>query len=362
MVEYYYYIILTESKSLYNDSVIYHSITTIENQLGEGTKMRLLIGLLLVLFLVGSAMAVPITVEKVELDDVELFENGNNRFNVERDDTVEVEVLVTATEDTEIEVEVFISGFEYNDVARLGAQTRLFTLDANETKKLTLQIRIDQDVEEDNYRLRLLITDRDGTPILMSYKIKLDVPRHQIKIEDIILTPSGTVMAGQALLATVRLENQGEKDEDDVRVDFTIPALGISGTDYIDEIESDEEEETEEIFMRIPLCAEEGTYDADVEVTYNEGHSIQRGSTRVRIEANPMCAKLAADNQVDVIVEAQARPLDSPEQPAETSTTKSKIRKALETLVIILVGLLVIIALVIGFNKLNRDKEEEEEY
>ena len=233
-------------------------------------------------------------------------------------------------------------------------------MDANESRKFTLHLRISEDVEEDNYRLRVLITDRDGDAVLQNYNLKIDVERHDLSIEDIVLTPSGVVTAGQALLATVRVENQGEQDEDDVRIDFSIPALGVSGTDYIDEIEDDDEEESEEMFMRVPLCAETGVYDAEVVVTFDEGHQTERKLTRVRIEANPQCVR-PEDDTVEVIVEAQARPLDDAETPVETTgSTKSKVRKALETLVIILVGLLVIIALVIGFNKLKSDEEEEE--
>ena len=280
--------------------------------------MRALIGLVMVLCLLSTVAALPITIDKVEVDDVELSLSGTNRLDVQRDGTIDVEVLLTADQDVE-------------------------------------------DVDEDDYRLRLLVTDRNGQEIFQNYQLKIDVPRHEVKVEDILLTPSGEAMAGQALLATVRLENQGEKDEDDVRVDVSIPELRVSGSDYIDEIETGDEEETEEIFMRLPLCAETGVYTVDVDVTYDEGHRSTRASGKVQVRENPQCAALAApaDDEVKVIVDANAQPLETT-QPVVEKSAKSTVRKALETLVIILVGLLVIVALVIAFNKLKNDDDEED--
>ena len=169
--------------------------------------------------------------------------------------------------------------------------------------------------------------------------------------------PSSSVTAGQALLATVRVENQGEKDEQDVRVDVAIPALELSGSDYLDEVEANDEEETEEIFMRVPLCAQSGAYDAEVTLTFDEGHQTERRTTRVTVMENPQCEETKKKQEtVEVVVAAQAQPLE-PAEPVKAS--KSTLRSVLETLVLILVGLLIIVVLVIGFNKLKKDDEEE---
>ena len=142
---------------------------------------------------------------------------------------------------------------------------------------------------------------------------------------------------------------------------MNVPGLGISGTDYIDEVETDDEEETEEIFMRLPLCAKAGVYDVDVQVTYDEAHRTTRKSTKVKVRENPQCQELAAanaQNNVEVVVAASAT--DNVESPGGEKSSKSRVRAALETLVIILVGLLVIVALVIAFNKLKTEEDEED--
>ncbi|HLC85630.1 MAG TPA: hypothetical protein VJH22_07615 [Candidatus Nanoarchaeia archaeon] len=320
--------------------------------------MRALIGILAILLLVGTAMAVPVRIDSVEVDDVVLLTTQTNRFDVTRDNEIEVEVLLTATANIDdIQLEAFMSGFEYNDVAPMSASTKLFSLDVNETKRFVLPIKLNEDVEEDNYKLRIMVSDRDGTVTLQNYNLKIDVDRHDLKIEDIVFTPSGSVTAGQALLATVRVENQGEKDEQDVRVDVAIPALELSGSDYLDEVEANDEEETEEIFMRVPLCAQSGAYDAEVTLTFDEGHQTERRTTRVTVMENPQCEETKKKQEtVEVVVAAQAQPLE-PAEPVKAS--KSTLRSVLETLVLILVGLLIIVVLVIGFNKLKKDDEEE---
>lgn len=320
--------------------------------------MRTLIGILAILLLASTAMAVPVTIDSVEVDDVELKTTQTNRFDVTRDNEIEVEVLLTATADIDdIQLEAFMSGFEYNDVSPMSASTKLFSLDVNETRRFVLPIKLNEDVEEDNYKLRIMVSDRDGTLTIQNYNLKIDVDRHDLKIEDIVFTPSGSVTAGQALLATVRVENQGEKDEQDVRVDVAIPALQLSGSDYIDEVEADDEEETEEIFMRVPLCAQSGAYDAEVTLTFDEGHQTERRTSRVTVMENPQCEETKKKQEtVEVVVAAQAQPLE-PAEPVKAS--KSTLRSVLETLVLILVGLLIIVVLVIGFNKLKKDDEEE---
>jgi uncharacterized membrane protein len=49
--------------------------------------------------------------------------------------------------------------------------------------------------------------------------------------------------------------------------------LGVSGSSYIDDIDNnDEEEETEEIFLRVPKCAKAGNYDVTIDVEFSQRH------------------------------------------------------------------------------------------
>ena len=247
-------------------------------------KIALIVSLILIA-LAGIAHALPVEIESVEIDDISLTPDAENRLDLERGEQYEVEVRFTALANIDdMEVEVFISGYEYNDVERISDHVPIFDADANVTYVKRLDIYIPDEVEEDDYKLRVILTDRNGDELIQRYNLKLDVPRHALKIEDIFLTPEGAIKAGSALLATVRLENKGEKDEEDIKVTVAIPELNLAGVEYIDEIENnDEEEETEEIFIRIPRSAKGGTYDLIVEVEFSEKHRTVTGRRTITI-------------------------------------------------------------------------------
>lgn len=247
--------------------------------------IKAILALAIVLSLVGIAYALPVTIEDVEVDDVSLSPNAENRLDLERGQEYEVRVKLTPSVDIDnAEVRVFISGFEYNDVEEISDRSTVFDADANVTYVKKLSIRVPDDVEEDDYKLRVVVTDRFGDDLVQNYNLKIDVPRNAVQIEDVIFNPSNAVRAGSALLTTVRVENKGEKTQRDVKVTVSIPGLGVSASEYIDEIDNnDEEEETEEIFLRVPKCAKAGTYDVVVEAEFSERHRkvSERGAINV---------------------------------------------------------------------------------
>lgn len=256
--------------------------------------MRAIIALVCVLATLTAANALPITVDSVELDDITLSQSLVNRVAIERGEEYEIEVRFTALQNLDdVEVEATITGYDFSDIDAIEDHTPVFSADANVTYVKRLRLPFPDDLEEDAYKLRIRISDRDNPTTSLDYNIKVDVPRHAIKIQDVVLNPSGAVKAGSALLASVRVENKGDKDQNDVRVTVSIPELGISGTDYIDEIENgDEEEETEEIFLRIPRCTKAGTYDAMIEVWYNERRSKEAVTKPVSVLADESCDEM----------------------------------------------------------------------
>ena len=236
----------------------------------------ILIAILLTIALAGivSAAQIPVTIDKVEVDDTEIFSDQTNRLDVERGQDVPTEVTITALQNVnDVEVQVFISGFEYNKWEPASAISGVKDLEKDVTYKFRFTLPISDEFEKDNYKLRVLVTDRYSGELLQNYNLKIDVPRHSLRVDDVVVNPESAVKAGSALLLTVRVQNKGEKDESDVKVKITIPELGVSATEYIKEIDNaDEEEETEEIFVKIPRDAKPGLYDMDVTLSYGEGH------------------------------------------------------------------------------------------
>ncbi|MEM4243159.1 MAG: hypothetical protein QXM31_04640, partial [Candidatus Woesearchaeota archaeon] len=253
--------------------------------------LKIAVMLVLAIALATTAFALPITVEKVEVDDVELQVNAANRFDVLRGDKIEVEVLFTPSQDVkDMQIEAFFSGDEHSDVMPAHDVTDTFDADANVTYRKKLSVDIHEFFEEDAYKLRLIFSDRDGQELVQNYNIKIDVPRHGMMIRDVTFNPEGRVKAGSALLGVVRVRNIGEKDEEDVKVTVSIPQLGVSASDYIDEVENnDDEAETEELYLRIPKCAKPGVYDVAIEVAFDDGFRKERATKQIEVLADDTC-------------------------------------------------------------------------
>lgn len=309
--------------------------------------MKALTTILLSVLLVLSAVlvaadSVPLNVVKAEIDDTKIEPFGvNNKLNIERDQDFELKLELFAVNDVkDIEIRAFISGYEFNDIKSISDRIGPFDFYENVTyvKKMTLSLP--DDVDTDDYQLRLVISDRFNEQVTYNYALQVDSQRHDVKIEDITLS-SSSVKAGQAVLASVRLENLGQKTEDDVKVVVSIPSFNLSGTDYIEEIKVDKQEETEEVFLKLPKCAAPGVYDVNVEAVYNDGHDKVSDSAKVTVVEDETC------NPAPIVVVQQ----NQTQPPVADST--GKVRNALEIILLVLVALLVIVGLIIGFTRMR---------
>ena len=232
---------------------------------------------LLVLSVLASSFAVA---ENVPVNILNIYVNGKEVSDGEvrtlaRDNKIDVDVKFLATGDDDyVTVEAEISGLEHDrDKARY--ETDVFSIKAGNTyhtddfEKISIELPGRMDTGE--YLLRIWIKDRDNTPVYEEVKIYVTTSRHGMKIKDVIFSPAYEVEAGHALVSKVKVKNTGEKDEEDVKVTVSIPALGVSDADYIDEIESGETKTSEELWFRIPDDAESGEYDVLVSVEFNDG-------------------------------------------------------------------------------------------
>jgi hypothetical protein len=241
------------------------------------------------------AVPLPITLNEVKVDGSELTSGASNRLDIERDQSIPVRVELTSTADLDdVEVSVFVSGFEHNDRQRISDYAPVFDMDANTTYIKKFDLSLSDLIDEDDYKLRVLVTDRDGDELIQNFNLKLDVPRHSTVIEDVIFSPEGYVRAGRALLATVRVANRGEKEEEGVRVQVRIPDLGVSASDYIEDLEeegsgNDDELTSEELYLRIPQCAKPGSYDVEIEVRYNDGFDVSTQKSVIEVLADEAC-------------------------------------------------------------------------
>lgn len=250
-------------------------------------NLSLLVLSLVMVLAFASAAQATITIDRVELDDVELSVSGTNDvLAVDRGDEYEVEVQLTSDEDVDdVQVEAVIRGYDHDD--SIEDLSDAFDMKTNTTYVKRLSIPVRDRLDQDQYRLRVRVDTRDGETVQSDYTLEIEADRHDVVIRDVILNPENEVRAGRALLASVRVENEGQRDEDDLRVRVSIPSLGLSATSYIDELErsgdDDDSKTSEEMFLRIPDDTPTGEYTLRAEVSYDEGDEVTVQEVSVRV-------------------------------------------------------------------------------
>lgn len=254
----------------------------------KGLRTLAIVVLMLCLY-VFSVSALDRVIESVEIDGVTLSDSGNF-LNVQRGDSFEVKFVLTSEVDLrDVEVTAFISGYEFNNLEPMSATTRIFDMDGNVTYVKRLSLRVPTAVEQDDYLLRVIVSDRNNPTEVKNYRLRLSAPRTGFEIEDVIFSPGTTVEAGRALLTTVRVENKGSREEKSVKVSISIPALGISAADFIDRVKRADSQTSEEMYMRIPVCAEPGNYRAIIEVKYNSLREAIYGEAIITVTDGDSC-------------------------------------------------------------------------
>ena len=222
----------------------------------------------------------------------------------ERGDAVPVEVYLRGTgETTDVNIEVWIGGYEYDDVY---TTSTMFDIEDGVTYKKTLYLQLPDDmIAEQEYSVYVEVYDgvdyvREEATIMVSKE------RHDVRIQDIVT--ENTVDAGDYTTVTVRLENMGDHKEEDIKVTVYNEELGIESSVYMDEltaneIDNEDEEETGEVSLVFPVSGDaDGAYTLDVTVTYNNGYSETVGDATLNVEGEAAAegsVVVVEDNTVD---------------------------------------------------------------
>jgi len=243
-----------------------------------------------VMSFVAAAAPVPLTVQNVWFNDREVLA-GEIRGDILRGDTLEVEVklLATAISDN-VRVAVDMQG---DDRADIDDRTEAFSVEAGKVyyKTVTLNLPDNLDLRAGaEYIVHIEVSNRRDDRVTKEYVLKVDTPRHAVELQDVLFNPGLTVEAGRSLLASARVENNGEKDEENVKVSLAIEGIG-SDADYIDEIESDEEKQSEQLYVPIPVCTTEGQYKATISVDYDDGTRKTVKTFDVKVLGSDRCAQ-----------------------------------------------------------------------
>lgn len=258
---------------------------------GKSKMIKKLLSLVTV-FLIGVLMssfvnASHIDISQVKVDGDVITESSTNFIlDVDRGDEIEVKVQIKGSQNVDdVQIEAALRGFDSDDT--IEDITETFNVKSNVTYVKELTLPLVKKLDQDRYKLRIRVDDRDSHTVEKTFELEVDTKQHDVEVRDIVLSPNDEVRAGRALLATVRLRNLGEKDEEGVKVVVSMPELGISAADFVDELEreddNDDEATSEEMFLRIPDNAETGQYTLRVEVWFDEGDKKSVKETTINV-------------------------------------------------------------------------------
>ena len=214
---------------------------------------------------------------KVEVNDEEM---SNTPLTVERGEEFEVNVDFEISGDgnlngvpddaKNIEVEAQLLGYDKKD-SEDSAVVKKVTAGTKGTG-VTLKLTVPKDFAYKDATLRVRVSGgANDVDLVVNYKLYVESPSHSVKIADVSFSPSLTVKAGRSLLTTVLVENVGDEDpEQDIKVTVAVPELGLTASEYLDEVAADDKEDVDEMFLQIPADTKAGEYTVKVTVQYDD--------------------------------------------------------------------------------------------
>lgn len=275
------------------------------------------------IFLIVAALPVlaqDFSITRVDVDGIAAVERSQagNAVFVERNSRSVIEVFIrgNGTSD-DVKAKTWIGGYEFGNIED---ETEIFDVEPNVEYRKVLRLDIPTDIEaSDDYTLHVEVFD-DDNKVERTYTLRLKEKRHFLDVLDIIFRPGTSVQAGRSLFTTIRVENLGSRKEEDIKVQVSVPELGISARDYIDELvaretNDDDEEDSassNEILLRIPDNAATGQYEVVIEVEYNRGHEVLRAVRTISVEG----VEKAVEGRETIEVDATSRNVNQAEQAA----------------------------------------------
>ena len=211
-----------------------------------------------------------------------------NTVYVEEGATIAVEVYLEGLgETTDVNVKTWLGGYEYSTVQ---ATSSMFDIEDGVSYKKTLYLELPNDMDsEQDYTLYVEAYD-DEDYVREEATLRVSNARHDVRIQDILVDNS--IEAGEYASVTVRLENQGDNKEEDIKVEVSSTELGVDVATYLDElytlpeVDNEDEESSGDVTLNFQVDDETvtGSYTLDVTVTYNNGYSVVSDTVTLNVE------------------------------------------------------------------------------
>lgn len=263
----------------------------------KADKMLLILSIVMLFLVSGIANATP-SIYSVKIDG-DLATPGT-ALVVERGDTIDITVKVVSTQpEKNVKVEAYLVGYEYDSYEPVSDSSEVFDMDTNDAKSNNLQIKIPLKAEKDHYDLKIRAGTRTGADSFALYSLNLKGKKHELIIKDILMNDE--VFAGRGLFTNIKIQNTGQKDEEDITIKVKIPELNIEEFTTIQELEADDSTTSEDVVLFIDECTKPGDYDVIAEIEYNEYDKITKESKITVKSSEGICQKTAAGTSKTII-------------------------------------------------------------
>ena len=288
-------------------------------------KLLSILSVFIISVLMSSVALAAVTVGFVKVNNDEVSPSGTNfLLDVNRGNTLDVRVRLSSDTDLkDVQVEAALRGVD--STKTVDDITDTFDMKTNTSYTKTLTLPLIQKIGQGTYKLRIRISDRDSATIEKTYELAVGTDRHEVEIRDVVLSPDKEIKSGRALLATVRVRNRGQKQENGVKVVVSIPDLGVSATDFIDKLDAEgdtnDQATSQEMFLRIPDDAKTGKYDVLVDTYFNDGDKKTTSKTSIFVSGadEGAAAQPASEDKTDKTIITIASDKQSAAKGSEAS-------------------------------------------
>jgi len=275
-------------------------------------KLLNIVLFLLVALLFATSVNAAYTFTKIDVNGVSMTAPLPVVY-VERGDSISIMTQFTNTVDAnnpvgstikDVKVKAWLGGYEFGDVEYVSGLFDVLT-GVTYSKNLVLKLPNDIDASKD-YTLHVQVFDTK-TDLENEFTLRVAKQRHLLNFVDIIFNPGLTVRQDQPLFVTTRVENLGDKIEENVRVIAAIPELGISQRTFLDDLtpvdvdvsQKENSESTEALFLDLSEVRP-GNYNIVVRAEYNRGHDYVEKVFPLTVKAGKEAPTVVENFIVDV--------------------------------------------------------------
>lgn len=265
----------------------------------NGKKLGLfsLVVLVFAIFAVAAVRAERAEITKLEINNDDILDGDIRDYD--RGEELNIDITVKALEelqDAQIQANIFGYRYSVHEEEDISDLTRVFDLETNHTVTKTLHLKVPVKIDTQDFKLRITLADANGDAINKVYQLSFKGLDEEaaVQIKDVSFSPQ-QVMAGRAFTAKVKVKNYGDYDLSDLKATVSIPALNVEDSEFMDELNEDESDSFEELLLRIPECAQPGTYDVKVKVDFDEYESNEE-TYSISVISDPVCS---AENVVE---------------------------------------------------------------